>query len=1539
MSSSTTLATLDFQPVTCDGGEALDALCFRLRDDHGDYWQAVRLWRVREVKKFFKQIASLEELSDDFVSALYDPAGQRNVNALFSLSNVLVPRLGIFQLFGVRGFGETMEEALERTAASAAGMRTTFEGKFRQSIVEPMSTSDAVAWYCHLTRCSHVGVMLGHPVPRKMSTGGDLDGGLNRLSSLEAAEQMEVVAAACAEIPYTLNFFVDPLNFGEINAMLRDTLRELGKMRTESAATQSASVSMVLPALAVPQMSYQQATTRETMSGQDAARQHADTLADLTRFNTSAAHTDTSAHTTQAQVYRADEHYTDAEHRVTNQQGNEHVTEQARQHVATDQVSREDWMLHKQYAGTEQGVIADSKVTKTDTVGARVSDAHIAENTQSFEHRQVATSSVGHDAIAQSDLYKQAEQGVKASQYTTGEAGARQTNFNEAGSKATQYTFAEQGFKNTQYTGAEAGSHNTQYTFGESGFKNTQYTGAEAGSHNTQFNFAEGGTQSGAGSSHQTTVFNTQQSTLGASSEAGHSSAQSGYSDASQRQVTLDQNGSANTHSQANTQTGTQTAQGAIAGEAGFGVKGANISGQVGIPGVASVNVGASGGPHGDLSVSGSLTAQQQNQQQGRDTAESTSVHSQVDSATALQGVKTDQTARSADSAYADSHAQSGVQSQNTTSGFNNSYANAGSGSRNENYQNAFAGSLNQNYQTGGAGWRNENYQNAFQGWLNQNYQTAGQGVRNENYQLAGQRNEQYAQAAQGFRNEAFQSAVSGARNDAIDRSYASQRFDDIGVASSISSNTHRVTGEQYADSNIKAEQSLEQYSKAFAGDYVEAGSRLAHLQTDALIQSQAERAAQFQRSVAQSTSGEGVTGRDGAQQSQTEQTAAQGQTQSAASREMVQGPAQSATDTTRASILQGTNRVIASGFSSGGSPSLVAGMGLSRVTYDEQKAAIARLLAAMADRLQRGQTGGMYQAHVYLGAESEGDLDALGRALVAALREDEVVQPVQIRGFDPATTSRLHRHQLALTPWRLPDPVNPLEIDALGTIMTADELGALVHPLRIDGTGGISTTVEALPSGLATPANLRGEMWWGNVVSPTNGRKTGTHFRVDRDSLMHLTLVGGSGSGKSNSAMHILGEVFNIREDASGRRIAVPTVQMGQMPIPHPQGSTAGRAAIGATVFDPTGEWRRMGRVIANPDEFRFYSLTNPNYHPLRFNPLSVPSPFITPAAWAEMVAKRWALAYATGSTGYYAIKSAILRLYQDRGVIDPQTGATNWQASAAISIADLYAMLDETRSRKASSRSKADISVGVMDRILEKMSDYLRDSGSSAYFMFGQAGGCLADDFMAEHVCTVLEGRFEDDGMKVFIIGLLGAAAFAHAAGRWEAHGRDTKKTPQHILVFEESHEVMEGDEHKSEAAGAVEKGTSLFNKMFDQGRKYGLYVWGIGQRLKALPEGLLSSSRILICQSIDEADDIKLAVVKMGFLSTGMVEDVMWMKFLQSLEQGRGVVRFTRMPPTDSGRKPDLMRPTLVQFPAVTVDVPSDAELEEILAKRVK
>ena len=59
------LQFVNMQAVTTNGGDQIDALCFHLRDHKGDYWQAVRLWRIREIKKFFRQVSSLEDLTDE----------------------------------------------------------------------------------------------------------------------------------------------------------------------------------------------------------------------------------------------------------------------------------------------------------------------------------------------------------------------------------------------------------------------------------------------------------------------------------------------------------------------------------------------------------------------------------------------------------------------------------------------------------------------------------------------------------------------------------------------------------------------------------------------------------------------------------------------------------------------------------------------------------------------------------------------------------------------------------------------------------------------------------------------------------------------------------------------------------------------------------------------------------------------------------------------------------------------------------------------------------------------------------------------------------------------------------------------------------------------------------------------------------------------------------------------------------------------------------------------------------------------------------
>jgi hypothetical protein len=235
----------------------------------------------------------------------------------------------------------------------------------------------------------------------------------------------------------------------------------------------------------------------------------------------------------------------------------------------------------------------------------------------------------------------------------------------------------------------------------------------------------------------------------------------------------------------------------------------------------------------------------------------------------------------------------------------------------------------------------------------------------------------------------------------------------------------------------------------------------------------------------------------------------------------------------------------------------------------------------------------------------------------------------------------------------------------------------------------------------------------------------------------------------------------------------------------------------------------------------------------------------------------------------------------------------------------------------------------VGVIDRILEKLEAFTPEMAGEEYMMYDAHEGTTVEVWMPEHHLTILEGAFEDDNLKNFVIGLMAHACYLHARGRYEAHGNDTTAFVPHILVFEEAHEVMEAQQERSQSQAAVETGSSLWNKMTDQGRKYGLHVWSVGQRLKALPEGFLSSSRITILMGLDDADDIKLAVTKVGKVTTGMSEDLPWMRLPQRLEVGWAVVKFSRMAELKE------MEPVLIKFHFADADPPSNAEISFLLS----
>lgn len=1394
--------------------------------------QAVHLMRIHEVKKYFRQTKSLLELADDVASTCYDPGdGHHRRFVLYALANILEPeRLGLMQMIGVRGFGADIDRALARAERDALAMRGVMEGKYRQIRMAPLTIEESVVFYEHLKRCRSLGAVLGHPVPRMAAGHGDMNLRV-RFNAQEMQEQLEIIAAACADIPFLVMTWVDPLRFEEITNWLARTAEELSKWKSEVQGTKSIHLAAIIPSLFRPTFDYVSDSGRRLDALRSARYDHLLRRSDLTHLYREAVAERHELEQGDHVEYESRDHTARNEDLTGHEDGHRDVQERGTSHEALDRTTHETWSTRRDVFAVETGTRRSMHTQALHQRGDVSEVQHLEEHEQVDEDVHAERRA---EFTRDTNLTEQIHEHAQGQEHR---------------SVRDEYSYRE------NYGGHETADFSGQrYT---TGTRTGMVTHDEAAGRRTTGSTVELHTESGArsrdGSQYEVVTDGHRwnegyEEARGHRETAGTHRAQSGY-DADHPDMSYTQ----------------ETKVRGPHADAGIRIFGMELS---------------RGGAELENETVTSRRAIRVEDQERREVFtrdQDTSSYENFGGHTA--------TSQHSEEEYRDNSRETAVFGRVT---------NARVQSRDE-YGDSYRG------------------QEGFSG--------------HESRSVAGSRH------------------GSGVRTDEIDMSF--DRTQDVtrrtqahltGTEQRIEDVTRAIDRESTVNRGIERSWDLTQHDRAVENRAWTAAVQL-HSQEagvrDARVQESVQRqwesnveqdyehdfTRQTQADIRTQSEGESVTTlhRQGEMQAE----------RAGSGREVTQGPTDARLQAQGVSALTTQGARILSGFGSAGMPYMSASVGKTMQTFDEYKRLVVTLLEKQLARLQAAQDTGLFHTHCWIGAYNDDDLTILGNAVVGALREESVVAPIMIRTFDEERQKDLHQHLLCLHPCPEKETIGIMQMGVTSEMLTSNELGALTHPLRIDAHGGISTTVEAIPTTLRVPVHMKGETMWGWVVSPATGKVTKNQFRVSVDDLMHLICVGGSGSGKSNATQWILAEIMNrCRVDETGRQIPARVRQVGPYDdIPDLKGDH-GRPMLGATVFDPGGDWRRLALMV-DPREVSFYSLTDPNFRPLYFNPLRIPSPYISPNRWAELVAKRWAIAYATGSTGFHAIKTAILHLYRERGVYVPQRGIIDIEASADLRMTDLYDTLSAMRDEKRGKRSKQDISVGVLDRILEKMYDFTPEVGGEVYEMYSAHPGTTVEVWMPENHLTILEGSFEDDNLKAFIIALMGNACFLHAKGRYKAHGHRTTAFAPHILVFEEAHEIMESDERRGgDAAGAVEKGTTIWNKIFDQGRKLGLHVWSNGQRLSPLPKGLLSSSRITIIMGIDDEDDIRPAVVKMAKVTSAFGEDVPWMRLFQRMPVGYGVVKFSRMP-----RWVD-QEPVLLKFPEIKVEPPANAELDYIL-----
>ncbi len=728
---------------------------------------------------------------------------------------------------------------------------------------------------------------------------------------------------------------------------------------------------------------------------------------------------------------------------------------------------------------------------------------------------------------------------------------------------------------------------------------------------------------------------------------------------------------------------------------------------------------------------------------------------------------------------------------------------------------------------------------------------------------------------------------------------------------------TDRTWQSQVAQDSDWRQQTAEQtqasqlYMKSYAGTYDETGQRQGHLSqqdqivTDSDVQRTTDRNESGWRSEDQSGWQNRQSADQGDLRSQQEQlTAADSYARN-----------QAASQGAETGTFAGASTTVTRGYAGPSGAGLFIGLGVSRQTLNAMYQTLANLLDQQVQRLNRGRDTGFFRVQTVLLAPDALTLERLVGAVVSAWREEEVVTPVTVITGDPALWHAATR--FVFDERRENNPLHPF---AFQQGMTSNEVAPLVHPVRVEGKGGSSASLKGWPDVLGLDRSP-GEIELGLQISPTTDATTDLVARLAPQDLMHMLIVGASGSGKSNSAIYLASQVINrLRETDNGDPLPMPTTGPQQVCVPD------GRPALGVTVFDPTGEWRRLAHLVL-PTEFRFMSLTDPDFHGLHFNPVAIPSAYIEPAEWIGIVAKRWALAYATGATGVALMRRSLRQLYESRDVFRYPA------QSQQLTLSDLYAQAQLVFAEMVKNKQVDNISPGVLKRILDKMEEFA--PGGLHYAAFGQPGQINVADWLWPYGVTILEGDFGDDEMlKSFVIGLLGMATYQHAANQYKAtiKQQGSLHPRRHLLAFEEAHVIMSGGD-KTEAEATVEKTASLWDNIADRGRKYGLYALTVAQHWEGLPDGIVGSAKIVIAQGVNTLKDAETAAAALGIRPgrSAMDDVTQVLDKLLDMPVGAGIFKRKRLPKPAEERQ----KPVAVLFPDISgIEPPTDRQLDTLL-----
>ena len=541
--------------------------------------------------------------------------------------------------------------------------------------------------------------------------------------------------------------------------------------------------------------------------------------------------------------------------------------------------------------------------------------------------------------------------------------------------------------------------------------------------------------------------------------------------------------------------------------------------------------------------------------------------------------------------------------------------------------------------------------------------------------------------------------------------------------------------------------------------------------------------------------------------------------------------------------------------------------------------------------------------------------MDALSAAQALAKstwqNENAMIQPLQVMYLTESEQKHLLYHFSAFS-------TDVTRVTNFGvseykysTVLLPQELIAYTHLPRIS-EGGIFAEVNDVPK-FSVPSMMKGEIYMGTILSAErysmeHGYETPYDYRISEGELMHGFFTGASRSGKTVAAMRFIAELSHVRRKKTGKRLRI-------------------------VCMDPKQDWRGLARFV-EPERFRFYSMGNPNFHPLHFNPCKIPYGVI-PQIWVDVMIEIYCRAYGLLERGKQLMAETFYSLYEEQGVFDAY-GKPGWEKA----VSDLSANVTFTAAYKRMEQYKREMDDGTSakgrsgndtkdaySRLLERLSAFSRPY-SIERKLFGEADGLGIDELIGDDDITVLESKGLESTFRSFIFGVITAGFYRYALGR--ENGFLAPDQYETVLVIEEANEVLQGsDTAGSGGSNMGLSGQSEFEQILDQSAGYGLFIFAITQKIADMPKSIIANSGIIFAGKVKTEDDVNVIVKTIA--KDPRFDDRDVAKWFPRSPTGWFVCQSSR-----TYNFTDI-EPVLVKISMLNVTKPSNSDIDDILAER--